>query len=68
MKEYTVVVVSFEYCSYFNCWVSAESPEKAGEKACDYADGETGIPGYETLAIFEGCQKNLASGKIFDWR
>lgn len=72
MKDYTVIIVSFDFCSFFIAYVSAESADKAREKGVYFADGETGVPGYECIACFDGILEQSKQPNntdvIFDWR
>lgn len=69
-NDYTVIIISYKYYSFFVGYVSAESMIEDGRLGVDRAEGETGISDYECSTIFEGCVKQPCESlnKIFDWR
>jgi hypothetical protein len=68
MKDFTVVIASFAYASYFIAYISAPDMQQAEAWGVGRADAETGVPEYECLAVFDGCVEQSCSVKIFDWR
>ena len=68
MKDYTVIVASFERPSFFNMLVTAENPEDAMEKAKTLGEWETGIEYTDVLLCVEGAVNNLNGDTTSDWR
>lgn len=69
MQEYTVIIVSYEYESYFCAYISAKNVEEAKIKGVKFATEETGIPNYRWLACFDGLAEQADMCEIlYDWR
>lgn len=52
-NKYTVIITTFEQCSFFILHVLAENVEEAKTKALDYGHGETGLLYDQVLDVFE---------------